>query len=785
MTSEQLIDDDSPEMKLINQDQNFDEKPIKLSKSYGILSTKFETNKFEYDANNLPTVSFKFTDKTNGESSKNFNENLNKYLNDQIEASDNFFNIDLRNFINDNKPFHIFIILKNEKEEKKIKLDRNHTKVKSYDWEYMSGEVKNKHLNFPDSTNVNEFLQDARRYHIVEIGILSEKRNVNYEKDVEMRYLFLFEDPIQLQDFVTKLKYNVFFSQQALANHFYNYICDLIFSFVLPSSDLMAFYKNIEIKKEEEIIINDTSDGSDKASSIFPFKDQVNKIEQNIRHDMAYYLEKPSKYNFEFFLKRFNYYEEDNYPGKYFNVSDDKALSFHCNQMKKELDEIVKNSQIYEKFFFYEMKKTVEKYISFKGVFNIDIVLNNQRNKNTVKNINKIYQCFKEKIFCIVNYLNIVFKCNEGFSHKHIQIFDYCYSFNEANIIHTFPAHYDSSQKNKIRIFDVLLKDEWTSKITSIIVYILHFQSRAYDDQYLVYLTKIIKNMRINIFDIYHDLVKELFDVFPSFKLFCKGYYKFSLKKYNYIDNVCHHFADYSIKTLLKNNFVKFSYDVIQENEIIIKNQDQLILCPVKNYFPKIDTLYEDCFILYDKELNDYLNSYEYRDKTLNKTFGTVDDFILKLKEIDSEMNRFSIMNLNLEDPVNLTNYKVFEESRIHEDTKTFPYAMYFNLYNFHKYNLIREIYDLVLIYKKNNNDNEFLNSTSEKILQLNELTFLVKNMTYKFYLYANYIRRRLDKKKINYSTTIGHYVIQINPDNNKEQNFYEDIYLDFKNKIN
>ena len=31
--------------------------------------------------------------------------------------------------------------------------------------------------------------------------------------------------------------------------------------------------------------------------------------------------------------------------------------------MKKELDEIVKNSQIYEKFFFYEMKKTVENVI--------------------------------------------------------------------------------------------------------------------------------------------------------------------------------------------------------------------------------------------------------------------------------------------------------------------------------------------------------------------------------------------------------------------------------------
>jgi hypothetical protein len=149
--------------------------------------------------------------------------------------------------------------------------------------------------------------------------------------------------------------------------------------------------------------------------------------------------------------------------------------------------------------------------------------------------------------------------------------------------------------------------------------------------------------MRRSIFEIFDDIIKEFFDDFPSFYEFCGGLYKFPIKKYNHIDYVCHHFANYSIKTLLKNNFVKFSYDVIQENEIIIKNLDQLILCPVKNYFPKIDTLYEDCFILYDKELNDYLNSYEYRDKTLNKTFGTVDDFILKLKEIDSEMNRFSI----------------------------------------------------------------------------------------------------------------------------------------------
>ena len=814
MTSEllisQQIEEEFSELETSKTYHNFDDRLIKFPKSYANIQVQAIENskKYNFQLKKLTSVSFKYKNKKNDKQLQKFDEDLIKHLKEQKQkainkTNFNFFNTALRDFLKNNKTYDIFMVIKNKKIDC-IKLDRFYTKVKSYDWEIMS-ETKwfKEKSNFQDLTNVDEFFQEARKSHTVELSIYSEnKYNINENNDNNLKevYLFLFDNPIQLQKFITDLKYSVYFSQQALANYFYNYICDLIFKFVLPSSDLLAFYKNIEIKKKQDNAINDTYISSDKSSSIFPLLEKVYNIEEDIILMMAGILKNQSK-NSDHLVKIFlNNYEESNYSSDQFIVFVDenlKSLTSHCHEMKKELDIIFENSQKYEKFFFEEMKKSVEKYISFKGIFNIDIILTNDTGLKINKSADKFmkFLCFIPKCL-VVDFFNKIFKCNEGFFHKHIQMFDFCYNFNERNIIHNFHFSGDVSQKNKIRIFDILFKDQWTSKITSIIAYILHFQSNFYklnipnDDgyeQYFFYLRNIIKNMRTNIFDIYDNIVKELFDDFPTFLNFCKGYYKFPLKKYNYIDNVCHHFSDYTVKTLFKNNYAKFSFDVINEMQIIISEREQSTLSPIKNYFPKLDTLYEESFILYDKELNNYLMRYFSLDKYLIQTFGTVDEFIMKLKDIDCEMNRVSTIELSLEEHNlsitlnnNIKNITILENLGIPEDEKKFPYAMYFNLYHFHMYQIMKEIYHLI-----SNKCESKISEISVKIRQLNELKFLIKNMTYKFYLFANYIRSRLDKKKINYSTTIGHYVIKINSDNSKEQNLYEDIYVDLKNKIN
>ena len=70
-------------------------------------------------------------------------------------------------------------------------------------------------------------------------------------------------------------------------------------------------------------------------------------------------------------------------------------------------------------------------------------------------------------------------------------------------------------------------------------------------------------------------------------------------------------------------------------------------------------------------------------------------------------------------------------------------------------------------------------------IKKLNELTFLVKNMTYKFFKYSSYIRDRLDKCKVRYPSSIGHYLMMVNSEQSKDRNnSYSEIYLQIKNKI-
>ena len=69
--------------------------------------------------------------------------------------------------------------------------------------------------------------------------------------------------------------------------------------------------------------------------------------------------------------------------------------------------------------------------------------------------------------------------------------------------------------------------------------------------------------------------------------------------------------------------------------------------------------------------------------------------------------------------------------------------------------------------------------------MKIKKLTFLVKNMTYKFYNCANYVRSRLDKNEIKFPSSFGHYLMEINSDQViQETDFYKNNYILMKNKI-
>jgi hypothetical protein len=228
---------------------------------------------------------------------------------------------------------------------------------------------------------------------------------------------------------------------------------------------------------------------------------------------------------------------------------------------------------------------------------------------------------------------------------------------------------------------------------------------------------------------------------------------------------------------------------------IVNKEKDNL-KCPIKNYFPQIETLYEDCFILYDKDLNNYLIEYFSLDNYLYKTYKTADDFINNLKEVDCEMNRLSLIEIKAErikeslkiyDNV-INNQIIFDRQPANSDEiKTFPFAMYFNLYHFHRFEIMKKIYfEIFELRKKNREDEQVYTNMSLLIKKLNELTFLLKNITYKFYIYASHIRERLDINKIRYPSSMGHYLMEVGYEIQKEKSdFWSDIYLNIRDNIN
>ena len=99
-----------------------DDVPIHLSKNYAKLEYYEKSIKLIYDPIIKPSVSFKFIDHTKEDQFLIFNEKLEKHLQKTVNDLDtsknrweiNFFNRSLREFINSNHMYDIFIVFLNE-----------------------------------------------------------------------------------------------------------------------------------------------------------------------------------------------------------------------------------------------------------------------------------------------------------------------------------------------------------------------------------------------------------------------------------------------------------------------------------------------------------------------------------------------------------------------------------------------------------------------------------------------------------------------------------------------
>lgn len=350
------------------------------------------------------------------------------------------------------------------------------------------------------------------------------------------------------------------------------------------------------------------------------------------------------------------------------NNQHDKDINF----IKRPL---YKSNGASEKYFKNCLKNALIKYITAKGFFNIDIILNEEEFRNMdfgfcckpVKTqVNKFLYNFGSKILKLFNSL---LQVNEGLIHKHFTIFSHSYNFNQKNRIYTFNSKFDASKKNKLRVYDVLFYEKWADKIADLLILIykefyemgegssdeveseMITTTTSVDNQnkYIqnncnttnnssslkkkkdrnaeVKLLNFIEKFRCTVEFIINDFFDSYALVLPDFKNFCKTLARFPISRYNLIDNLCQHFTNSSIQVLL-NKSIMF-YQSLDEIKQYNNNLESVLT------FPNINAFIEPYLISVDNTLRQYLSQKDDLEEFVKEIFQTENDFFQKLSDVN------------------------------------------------------------------------------------------------------------------------------------------------------
>ncbi len=330
-----------------------------------------------------------------------------------------------------------------------------------------------------------------------------------------------------------------------------------------------------------------------------------------------------------------------------------------------------------EKFFMQSLKNNVIKYITYKGFFNIDIILNEDEFRKmryclccSKKFNNSAANCFYKFGNCFLGVLNSLFKINEGLIHKHFAIFSHSYNFNSKNRIYAFNSNFDASKKNKIRIYDVLFNQNWGEEIAKLIIIIYkefygmensyqdinlekefkdkyaerknHDEKEFFSDKkeidrvseakLLLFMEKYKQTVNF----ISKDFLECYNSVLPDFKSFCKNLAIFPISRYNIIDRLCQHFTNSSVQVLL-NKSIMFFMNISEIKDYNKKLKGNKII-------PNLEVPLEPYLINIDKNLKKYLMRKSGFDDFINKIYKNEDYFITELKNI----NKFNENSKNI-----------------------------------------------------------------------------------------------------------------------------------------
>ena len=522
------------------------------------------------------------------------------------------------------------------------------------------------------------------KYYLIEIETKKPANETIIKEDGIISVLYLITPrKRQTIHLFTMVKYSIYFIKETLCNYIGKYIHDMIYDFChLPSECFDDFLSHIGSL---------TSTMGSNYKIVFPLKKYIKAMEtlsqKNLINHMYRNLPNISRpkaadrvpfHKFIFMYEKYKlYYAEKEFkikqnilnekktkkylflkPSIIHDPVNDKITKEHklnLNLLIKTYFEILEkflrdnlsqDKSVIRNFLIQSLCKFLTQYTSFKGFFNLDIVMNEDNmfefqctnNKNCNRKINNnMFGCVVNTLACI----NFIFGFNEGFFHKHFSIMDYSYNFNEKNVIHTFLCINDSSKKNKVRIYDIPFMDKWNYQIAGLLLTIyrdsfgflanknyLKNQAKEIDfhANFAKLFTEIHNNIILDVFNYYES-------VLPDYYKFCANISVSPLDKYNCLDNLCQNFTNNSLKILVRNNIIFFSpFDVVYN--INIEN--------IINR-PNLNSILEPFLILVDEKLKIYLDKNEKKDKYLKENNIDIKSFFNDLKLINIEKPHYSV----------------------------------------------------------------------------------------------------------------------------------------------
>jgi hypothetical protein len=557
-----------------------------------------------------------------------------------------------------------------------------------------------------DST-FDKFQLMLSKYYMIEIERKKPLAETNMKEDGVLSVLYIMSRNREaISQVFTMVKYTLYFKKETLENYIGKYIRDVVFEFChFPSDTLCDFLSHIcaVFKRKGEDEVHGDGDSNSKIKSfVFPLKTYVNEVEKvcernllrhvmssfsSIRRDKA--VDKIPFHKFIQLIEKYNLVNVEDLrikkkDGKVYelskkympqnmhanvrastntnanaNIKKENKMNYVC--MLKELfallttfmdDFFICNSGDsstthvdVDRFMLDSISKFIISYVSYKGFFNVEIVMNEDsvfdfhcfKDKKSNEKLNKkLFGC----VTCVMGLLNMVFDFNEGFFHKHFSIMDYSYNFNEKNVIHTFPCAFDSSKKNRVRIFDVPFNMKWSYAIASVVLYVYkHFFGFMRKENIIIINDDDDDNSSCNVeqhflenFDSLVALITtEFFNayehVLPDYYYLCTRMARYPLDKYNCLDNLCQHFTNNSVQCLLRKNIMFFV------------PYEQLYHTSRLRFFrrPRLTHVLEPYMILVDAELKTYLSCKDKKEGHLRATQMTIERFFNTLKHINKQ----------------------------------------------------------------------------------------------------------------------------------------------------